>query len=179
MSTFTQPTSSLTASPNSGADPMFCSNAPLVSKQNKLRLLLVQTPPSVLYITAKDSPLIFHFLVSSQRIQVVAKIMLVLTVRRVGSSLPIIILACNMVKRVAAKRRLLSGSAIGYTSTVLIYAISMYLWIKVANFILTLTLSMYFQNIDTRSILQALIPPIRMVLLNALTVSSVIMFVPS
>ena len=83
-------------------------------------VVLVLTQPSVLCITAKASLLTFRFLVSSQRIQVIVKNMLVLTVRRVGSSLPIIILACNMVKRVEARPLLLNGYEIGYTFIALI-----------------------------------------------------------
>ena len=54
---------------------MFCSDAPLVSKQNKPRLLLVQIQPRVQFILVKAYQLIFHSVELPLKIKNIAKTM--------------------------------------------------------------------------------------------------------
>ena len=113
-------TSLLTVYRSSSDGQMWCRNALLASKQRWPRLFLVIIPLSVLSITAKVSPLTSPSLVSSQRIPVEEKIMLVLMVRLVGSWLPTIILVCNMVRLVEARHLQLNGYGNGCKSIALI-----------------------------------------------------------
>ena len=116
MSIYTLLINSFTVFRNSSDNRMWCLNSLLVSRQRQLRLLLVLILPSMQFIMTKVSPLTSLFLVSSLRILVDAKIMLVLTVRLVGYSLQIIILVCNMIRLVVAKHRQSNGYINGYKS---------------------------------------------------------------
>ena len=148
--------------PGSSDNQMWCWNVPLASRQRWRKLLLVLTPPSVLFIMAKVSPLTSPFLVSSWRILVEESIMLVLTVRLVGSSLRIFILVCNMVRLVAARYPQLSSYVNGCKSIALSWKTNMSLWIKGESFILILISSTSLPITIMKYILLELIHLIKM-----------------
>ena len=120
MSISTLLTSVSTKCQSSSDNQMWCQNVLLASRQRWQRLILVLIPSSVLFITAKVSLLTSPFLVSNKRILAKERTMLVLTVRLVGSSLPIIIQVCNMVRLVAARYPPPSGCVNGYKSIALL-----------------------------------------------------------
>ena len=119
----------------------------------------------------------FSFLVSSQRILVEEKIMLILTVRLVGSWLPIIILVCSMVRLITARYPKLSGYSNGCKFITLLWKTNISLWTKAASFILILISSTSLPIITIKFTLLELIPLIKIDQSNKLTVLLVIISV--